>query len=251
MPADALATEVRRIALPAIVTSLLATLVFAVDRVMLGRYSETSLAAMQIAGPVEWSLTSVFLAFEVGTIARVGRHIGARDAARARRAALLSFAVAVVAGACAALLWPVVSPHVEALFELASPAAVADARPDWTLVMVGPVVKISEADLPRRPNILWLGGKSYAGELLDGDVWQEGFGVDVNGMAAGWLDDGDAGLGNVIAEIGSGCDAIAEIVLLQSFLNADGDRFKVAAGESTISRISLGENEQVSFLLSE
>jgi UDP-galactopyranose mutase len=41
-------------------------------------------------------------------------------------------------------------------------AAVADARPDWTLVMVGPVVKISEADLPRRPNILWLGGKSYA-----------------------------------------------------------------------------------------
>jgi UDP-galactopyranose mutase len=43
-------------------------------------------------------------------------------------------------------------------------ASVADARPDWTLVMVGPVVKISEADLPRRPNIQWLGGKGY-GEL--------------------------------------------------------------------------------------
>ena len=40
-------------------------------------------------------------------------------------------------------------------------AAVADARPDWQLVMVGPVIKISEDDLPRRINIHWLGGRSY------------------------------------------------------------------------------------------
>jgi UDP-galactopyranose mutase len=40
-------------------------------------------------------------------------------------------------------------------------AAVADARPDWQLVMVGPVVKIDPADLPRRPNIHYLGGKDY------------------------------------------------------------------------------------------
>ena len=40
-------------------------------------------------------------------------------------------------------------------------AAVADARPDWQLVMVGPVVKISADDLPRRANIHWLGGRSY------------------------------------------------------------------------------------------
>lgn len=45
-------------------------------------------------------------------------------------------------------------------------AAVADARPDWSLVMVGPVVKIAEADLPRRPNLHYLGGKTYA-ELPD------------------------------------------------------------------------------------
>jgi UDP-galactopyranose mutase len=37
----------------------------------------------------------------------------------------------------------------------------ADARPNWTLVIVGPVVKIDPADLPRRPNIFYLGGKSY------------------------------------------------------------------------------------------
>ena len=40
-------------------------------------------------------------------------------------------------------------------------AKVADARPDWSLVMVGPIVKIDPADLPRRANIHYPGGKSY------------------------------------------------------------------------------------------
>jgi len=40
-------------------------------------------------------------------------------------------------------------------------AGLADLRPDLHIVMVGPVVKISEDALPRRPNIHWLGGKSY------------------------------------------------------------------------------------------
>jgi len=41
---------------------------------------------------------------------------------------------------------------------------VAEMRPHWSFVMVGPVVKISEDDLPRRPNIHYLGSKTY-GEL--------------------------------------------------------------------------------------
>jgi glycosyltransferase involved in cell wall biosynthesis len=40
-------------------------------------------------------------------------------------------------------------------------AEVADLRPDWHFVMIGPVVKIDPASLPQRPNIHWLGGKSY------------------------------------------------------------------------------------------
>ena len=40
-------------------------------------------------------------------------------------------------------------------------AAVADARPEWNLVILGPVVKIDPADLPRRDNIAYLGGKTY------------------------------------------------------------------------------------------
>ena len=38
----------------------------------------------------------------------------------------------------------------------------AEARPDWQLVMIGPVVKIDPHDLPRRPNIHYLGPKNYA-----------------------------------------------------------------------------------------
>jgi glycosyltransferase involved in cell wall biosynthesis len=38
---------------------------------------------------------------------------------------------------------------------------VAELRPDWQFVMIGPVVKIDEADLPRRANIHWLGSKDY------------------------------------------------------------------------------------------
>jgi UDP-galactopyranose mutase len=41
-------------------------------------------------------------------------------------------------------------------------AAVADARPDWQLVILGPVVKIDAAHLPRRANLHYLGGKPYA-----------------------------------------------------------------------------------------
>jgi UDP-galactopyranose mutase len=42
-------------------------------------------------------------------------------------------------------------------------AALADARPDWSIVMVGPVhEKIKGAALPERENIHYLGGKAYA-----------------------------------------------------------------------------------------
>jgi glycosyltransferase involved in cell wall biosynthesis len=40
-------------------------------------------------------------------------------------------------------------------------AEVAELRPEWHFVMIGPVVKIDPASLPRRDNIHWLGGKDY------------------------------------------------------------------------------------------
>jgi UDP-galactopyranose mutase len=50
---------------------------------------------------------------------------------------------------------------IDERMDLALVEGVARARPDWQLVMVGPVVKISPDSLPRLPNIHYLGGKSY------------------------------------------------------------------------------------------
>jgi UDP-galactopyranose mutase len=38
---------------------------------------------------------------------------------------------------------------------------VAQLRPDWNWVMVGPILKITQADLPRLPNIHYLGKQDY------------------------------------------------------------------------------------------
>ena len=40
-------------------------------------------------------------------------------------------------------------------------AGIAEARPDWHLVIIGPVVKIAPETLPTNPNIHYLGGKLY------------------------------------------------------------------------------------------
>jgi hypothetical protein len=40
-------------------------------------------------------------------------------------------------------------------------ARVAEMRPNWSFVMLGPVVKISADDLPKHHNIHYLGGKTY------------------------------------------------------------------------------------------
>jgi UDP-galactopyranose mutase len=40
-------------------------------------------------------------------------------------------------------------------------AGLAEARPDWHLVLVGPLVKLKEYEVPRAPNIHYLGKKNY------------------------------------------------------------------------------------------
>ncbi|WP_457580165.1 UDP-galactopyranose mutase [Ensifer canadensis] len=40
--------------------------------------------------------------------------------------------------------------------------ALADRRPCWSIVLIGPVAKIKDEDLPRAPNIHYLGQKHYA-----------------------------------------------------------------------------------------
>lgn len=138
----------RRLAVPAILHSLLQTLVFVVDRVMLGRHSDASLAAMQIGGAFEWSIWSVFAAFEVGTIARIGRHVGAGDRAAARRVAILSILIAVALGFVLAALTPVVLAVVPFAAGKMSPAAVESAKAYLGMtIAASPLVFLSTATI--------------------------------------------------------------------------------------------------------
>lgn len=50
---------------------------------------------------------------------------------------------------------------VDERMDLALLDGIAQRRPDWQLVMLGPVVKIDPAQLPRRANIHYLGLKTY------------------------------------------------------------------------------------------
>jgi UDP-galactopyranose mutase len=50
---------------------------------------------------------------------------------------------------------------IDERFDIDLLSKVAEMRPDWSFVMVGPVVKIAPEDLPKRPNIHYLGGKTY------------------------------------------------------------------------------------------
>ncbi|HEX5342258.1 MAG TPA: NAD(P)-binding protein [Duganella sp.] len=50
---------------------------------------------------------------------------------------------------------------IDERFDASLLAALADAQPDWQLVMVGPVVKIDPATLPQRQNIHYLGQQPY------------------------------------------------------------------------------------------
>lgn len=50
---------------------------------------------------------------------------------------------------------------IDERFDIALLAEMADRRPNWSFVMIGPVVKIDPATLPQRTNIHWLGGRNY------------------------------------------------------------------------------------------
>ncbi len=68
-------------------------------------------------------------------------------------------------------------------------------------------------------------------------------------MSSGRQDDGNALLGEVIAQVSGGGDAVAQVILIDGLLQADGNGFQVASGKAAIGGIALGEDEQILFLL--
>jgi putative MATE family efflux protein len=113
-----------RLAAPAIAQQLLHTLVFLIDRAMLGRHAAASLASMQISGPVVWTSVSLLSAVTVGTVALVGRAVGAGDRELASAAARGSLLFAVAVGIVVSVLGLLALPGLLLLF----PAAGEEVR---------------------------------------------------------------------------------------------------------------------------
>ena len=99
--------QVLSLAWPVVAHMLLSTVVFITSRAILGHHSETALASMQATGPVLWSAQSIFTAFSAGTLALVGRSVGAGNRTQAASVAWMSLKLAVGAGTlvCLAGQW--------------------------------------------------------------------------------------------------------------------------------------------------
>jgi len=97
-PSPPLYRVVLTLAIPAIARLWLQTLIFLADRIMLGRYSTEALASLRISEPLIWSVTGVLSAFSIGSVAVVGRAVGAGDRALATTTARVSLAFAAGVG---------------------------------------------------------------------------------------------------------------------------------------------------------
>lgn len=108
--------EVLTLAAPAVATSLLQTLVFVVDRAILGHYNRPAIAAMQTAGPLSWTLFALSGSFAVGTLAVLGRAHGAEDRARVGSVVRASLALALLIGVIVGTLSALFASPLVALF---------------------------------------------------------------------------------------------------------------------------------------
>jgi len=98
------------------VQGLLTTVVFFTDRMLLGQYDSVALGSMQISGPVMWSVFTVCGAFGAGTMAVIGRAVGAKDARKTRETTIAVILLAVAIGVGLAIVgWMSRSMIAEAL----------------------------------------------------------------------------------------------------------------------------------------
>jgi putative MATE family efflux protein len=123
-----LALEVWRLAWPAITHYLLLTLVFLVDRLVIGNYSAVALASLQISSILVWTCYAIFTALSTGTLAIVGRSVGAGDVRGAAKVAAASMGASFVLGIVVAVsVLAFAGSTLPRLFPQAGDAVLADA----------------------------------------------------------------------------------------------------------------------------
>src|SRR3954451_11906326 len=82
-------------------------------------------------------------------------------------------------------------------------------------------------------------------QLQRADVGEEGGGVDVDRVAARRLHDGDAGAGDVLAQEGGRWNAIRQLTLAESIVQADPVATRVAPPPPAISGEALRQDQQI------
>ena len=107
------------------------------------------------------------------------------------------------------------------------------------------------ADLasPDPAGAIELHGQRLTRELERRDVRQERPRIEIDRVAAEWLDARDAGLDERVAEVGGRTRAIPEIVLVHHLRETLGDCLEVTAREPPVRREALGEDQHVAALL--
>jgi putative MATE family efflux protein len=119
--------EVLRLTGPAVLTSLMQTMAFLADRIMLARHSEVSLGSMQISGSIMWSVFSVFFGAMVGTIALIARRVGAGELERARVVARTALRLAAIIGLVVGLVGSVTADLIAQAMAPNEPAIASTA----------------------------------------------------------------------------------------------------------------------------
>ncbi len=100
--------------------------------------------------------------------------------------------------------------------------------------------------MPRRAE--QLDGQGLAGIVLHRHVGQKLPGVEVNGVSAGRLKDGHPLGHEPLAQVLDRADAILQVVLVEHFVQPDGDGLQVAARQAAVGREALGDDQEVAGL---
>ena len=119
---SSISDRVIRLALPAIAQLLLQSLVFLLDRIMLGHYSTAALASMRMSSPLHWCLFSTLSAASVGAIAAIGRAVGGKNPTLARAIVRSCCLFSVILGIAIAFISWFAIDDLLGLFPFGSPA---------------------------------------------------------------------------------------------------------------------------------
>lgn len=133
--AIAIGRSVMGLAVPAIAQLILQTLVFMVDRAMLGHYSTEALASMRISGPLNWCIYGTLSAFSVGAMAIAGRAVGGGNRSLAAATARGCVMLAISLGTAIALLSWIALDSLLALLPFGSATVQADANGYLSIVL--------------------------------------------------------------------------------------------------------------------